>query len=702
MLRLASRIEEVTVYREGARVVRSAALPEGAARVRVEGLPLSLNATSLRATVRRSARIAVSAHVSLSVAEPDPALPQSGERSVAEATLVRELAAEEVARLRGALTALDRLSVKERPLPAPGASLAPSPLQARRALVALRLDASARIAEALAEAELALSAATERERGAIQGARLASSARNGRPDEVRRAVEVILDGPADAGATLEIAYDVPGARWCPAYTLTVVGDAAVTLAMRAMVAQRTGEDWRDARLVVSTADPTAWCELPELTRLRIGRAQPQLAKRGYRAPPTGAAELYADYDRSFSVPSPAHAAHAAHDTPKESEDDADYDEEQYEEATATGRAPMMMMKSAGRSGATADGPLSPPGAPSPRASMAFGGGGDGAANYAEGRKKRAKGVRMASGAALEAPRAGPLEVDFELLAYARLRMRGGADDARGELIAASAAELELAEVRSPIRAEVEDARRAARLAASDGIADAPAGHTIVGHSDTFDYAYAAPLPCDVPSDGAFHAAKLLECAGRGGVRHVAVPRETPEAFRVLSIESPLDAALPVGPVDVYAGDDAASAAFVLQSIMPPTPPRGRVTLGLGVDQGVKVARNTSYEERATGVLGGGLALEHTIAIDITNTHPRPIAIEIRERVPVTREGDTTVTVEVGPVEPAWGNSTGPREVSGAHAWTLDVAPLGSRTVRARYRVKMAAKLEIVGGNRRES
>jgi hypothetical protein len=41
----------------------------------------------------------------------------------------------------------------------------------------------------------------------------------------------------------------------------------------------------------------AWCELPELASLRLGRAQPVIRKSGWRKPPIGAEVLFEDFDR---------------------------------------------------------------------------------------------------------------------------------------------------------------------------------------------------------------------------------------------------------------------------------------------------------------------------------------------------------------------------------------------------------------------
>src|SRR3990167_6330150 len=72
------------------------------------------------------------------------------------------------------------------------------------------------------------------------------------------------------------------------------------LQLRALVCQRTGEDWRGVMLRLSTASPMSWTELPELGAIQIGKAQPPPpSQRGFRPPPKGAASLFQDYDRGL-------------------------------------------------------------------------------------------------------------------------------------------------------------------------------------------------------------------------------------------------------------------------------------------------------------------------------------------------------------------------------------------------------------------
>jgi uncharacterized protein (TIGR02231 family) len=229
----------------------------------------------------------------------------------------------------------------------------------------------------------------------------------------------------------------------------------------------------------------------------------------------------------------------------------------------------------------------------------------------------------------------------------------------------------------------------------------PSGH-VADWSHTYDYAFASDGNVDVASDGAWHSLALTSRAGTAAIRHVAVPREQADVFRVAAIANPFDGPLLPGPIDVYD-----RGQFLVTSTVDDTPPGGTVDVGLGVDASVKVARNAEFREEAAGMLKGKLELHHTISIDVENLSSRPISLEVRERVPVAREEDDEITVAVGKVDPPWERWTpdpdAPRgdRLRGGYRWKIEVPARAKKQLRAGYDVKIAGKLEIIGGNRRE-
>ncbi len=63
---------------------------------------------------------------------------------------------------------------------------------------------------------------------------------------------------------MTITYVVRAARWRPVYDLRLRADGQIELVCWALITQRTGEDWKHARLTVSTARPAISPSLPEL------------------------------------------------------------------------------------------------------------------------------------------------------------------------------------------------------------------------------------------------------------------------------------------------------------------------------------------------------------------------------------------------------------------------------------------------------
>lgn len=691
-------IDTVTVYRRGARVSRAVAIEPGATEVKLAGLPLALDDGSVRVRIDGSGVRAVDVRVGVEVPPEDAALLpprdeelRAGEREVA-------LARAEVDRLTKAHARLDALAVRPRPRPKRGERPGAIPSEARAKLARLRSAESERLATELASRKADLRRAERKHAELADRARRASTARNAREHELRKSALVRLDGRAAGAAKLWFEYVVPGACWSPSYTMWLEDGNRARVAMRAVVAQRSGEDWKGAKLVLSTADPERWTELPELAKLRIGRAQPSKSKRAYREPPEGAAALYADYDRAFGQPEPSvppapSFAPGATDRPTPMDQMA-----ALEDTTAIPppaqiafAAPMAKTRSA-VAGGLFDAAAAVVMAPAALVAAAM----------PQGRAQAPALGRSGYGGAVDAVAKAELstpsfDLDVEAMAYGRLRMFGPESDRRGELAAVA-----LASVYAEGLGVSIDVAVAIRVALERAEVDAglPPGHVAPETPDAFDYAYAAEVAADVPSDGAFHVVPVVTWDLPAKLRHVAVPREATDVFRLVEIESP-DAALLAGPADVYEKKHG-EYTYLLTSRVEPTAPRARLSLGLGVEQSIKVARNVTFTEESTGLLGGGLALIHDVAIDLKNNLAREAEIEVRERIPIKREDDDTVEIVLGAVDPAWKEWHQDDSLSGGRAWTLALGAGAERTLKARYTVRISGKHQLAGGNRRES
>jgi hypothetical protein len=299
----------------------------------------------------------------------------------------------------------------------------------------------------------------------------------------------------------------------------------------------------------------------------------------------------------------------------------------------------------------------------------------------------------------------PLQVGDQLLDYGRLRMASPRSPDRGKLTLVAEQDLYLElwvrqhiEVSVDLAGALQWAQTEANGISDDGLSSR---HQLAW-SDSYDYAYPAEAPADVPSDGEYHSLPISQGGSEAELSYVVVPRESCDVYRVAEIKNSLGAPLLPGPVDVYRDGD-----FLVASDLSFTPAQGIIELGMGVEQSVKVSRNTRFQERSVGLIGGSAALEHKIQIEALNHLDCTIDLSVRERVPVVPEGEDDIKLELGEVSPTWEvfepfPSQATAEVlGGGYRWNIVLAAGEKKTLWAVYEVRIPSKYELVGGNRRE-
>jgi uncharacterized protein (TIGR02231 family) len=300
----------------------------------------------------------------------------------------------------------------------------------------------------------------------------------------------------------------------------------------------------------------------------------------------------------------------------------------------------------------------------------------------------------------EAAAPGELLAGRELLDYGRLRLFEADDPRRGSLhrIDIRALYRQVSVETLDVELAITHISEAAQIARALELRGAPAGHRWPTTEAGFDYAYVADAPCDLASDGDFHSLAIASSSLEATPRYVSVPRETQDVFRIVALRNPLDAPLLPGPADVYV-----DGRFALSTELELTADDGRIELGLGVEQAVKVARNVRYSEDSSGMFKRSLELEHSLELEIANHLPRPATVEVRERLPQVREGVEDVALELLEVEPPWEDyEPKTHELDGGRVWIVEVPAGEERELKARYVITIPKDHELVGGNRRES
>jgi hypothetical protein len=799
---LTSRIDNVKVYAAGATITRVADLqldrgnvPE---HVEIAGLPLALDDGSVRVRIEAeqdTAAIATDIRIGLAVPPRQEVKNAPTDEEVREAKAEVQRIEDAIALIDNEISVLYQLQVPKRPEGEKGKAPPPSPLSARLALANFSDEqVRARIQERRENLEKLRIAREHLEELLLKQAR-ASTAREVRSNELRKTVVIRLSYEGEpstiVGQRLVVEYFVPGARWTPTYVCRL--DSArnqAALAVRALICQRTGEDWSGVRLELSTAEPLAWCELPELPSLRLGRAQPVHRKSGWRRPPIGAEILFENFDRhkegalatvhqhsiftniSFlSVPPLPNLSSkspkeellsvkrevereigasvaveifssiqemsqepAANEYPDDEDptsqipieelqlsvraynclkraqinsvaDLLDYSQEDLLEIKNFRQESVeevieALQRRLGITLPSGEGKqelprvifaeaVSAPQAPQPR------------------RPVFAKAV-----SAPQAPQPQPqkrrrMDEDYstDRLAYSLMQM-GTADDAakRGKLSIEQQHEAYLELLKRwnvVVTFDVMEVVQQAVVNAQNclSVKLPPGGINVREVAGSFDYAYSADGRVDVPSDGEFHSVALTSNSTGVNLRYVVVPREDTNVFRIAQLKNPLQAPLLAGSADVYVDGE-----YILSTNITTVPPKGQMELGLGVEQAIKVARNTTYQEARSGdTLVAFNELRHQIQIDIANRLPREARIEVRERLPIPDE-NAKVDVQIDSVSPEWEKYEQKERdvpIRSGYRWWVQVPPGEKKTLSVNYTIKTFVDSELMGGNRRE-
>jgi hypothetical protein len=692
-----SVLDSVVVYASGALCRRRArgTLPPGGV-VRLPGLPRVADAASLRASVVGGGARVRAARLETSVALRDradlPELQQRLERAREAVDSARSRAARQDSRIAeiGAVRAVPPPAGEDEPhrrTPA-DAWLQLADFVDER-LTALH-DRAAALAEEVRLAEHALEVAAD------ELARASTAAPAG-PVETGTVAVVTVDG-ADAGdeVELEVEYGVPGAVWVPTYRLTYrQGEAAGTLLLRAQLAQRTGEDWTGVRLGLSTADLQRRTDLPRLRSLRIGRRQPAPGPSGWREPPAGLGELFTGYDAAGAGPRPARRPGRAAVALS---------------APAPGpvpRPPAMPMAAPPPPAPSAPGGAPPAqayGAP-PMVPQGFGASADAvdavrSRAVAAPKKARLGGGRPGavqasspagegSGAfASELPEPerpaappGPPEPSAAQLDYAGLVLAGasGPTGRRGRLFPGGTVD----------GATLLERNRAESVAALPLPPHAVRPRVSAG---SFDQRHDAAAPADIPSDGTWHTVAVAEIPVSLRTEYVCVPAVEEAVYATLVLANATSGALLAGPVEVTVDGD-----FLLTAALPTLAAGASRRVGLGQAEEVRVTRRTELRESTAGMLNTTAVLDHRIHVELANRLPRPVTVEVRERVPVSPDQDVRIEERADWSPPDTPSHAYPASM---RRWRVELPAGGTAALDGGYEIRIPAGKAVVGGNRR--
>lgn len=538
----------------------------------------------------------------------------------------------------------------------------------------------------------------ERDEARLEDAQTSSSERMG-AGHPRRTFDLhVASGEGDVNGA-EFSYAVPhAAKWWPMYSLRLTdGGRRATLALEAVVAQRTGEDWDGVPIGLSTSEIVFDATLPRLPSLRLGKRQPP-ERSGFREPPSGTERLFEGYDAfrgryegaaakgqmtrrdkaAEKAPSPPPSNQPA-PAPRADETEwyaAKEEAESLEEITGSypefdglqaQQAPAPLAKRARRSGiAGAVG-----GAIAEGVSVAM----EAASSYAA--------APGGYGGAADMPAEPPPDHDpgEHWLEFDSLVLAGPTDSHRGRLRHRD-------DQVSLTTSDLYDARESARRIS---LVDPTVSRGL------FDYRYDSDGGVQVPADGALHRIELQREEGESRLVWRTVPGRDPAVYREAELDNPFSSPLLAGPVDVFS-----EGQMVTTTQIGRVDSGGSMRVGLGVDDRLRVARNVRMNEESAGLLGGKRELIHDVEIELRSALGFASTVEVFDRVP--RSGDDTVSVELVSADPPaqeYDQSDRDAPIEGGMRWTVSLPEGGRQTITYRYEVCLRSRDEIVGGNRRD-
>ncbi|MBI1944714.1 MAG: DUF4139 domain-containing protein [Deltaproteobacteria bacterium] len=732
---VSTRVEHVTVYRNGALITRKG---RGRGLVEVRGLPLLFSSDTLRVRPTGGTVRDLEETVLL---QTTPAPVPVAEEERAELVLQIAQVDDEIRSCAAIAEAVGRL-VPVLPDPRAPAAL-PDP---------------ARFAELLALADhqradaLERKAVAERKKRALERDKhklLARHEGEREPPRVLRGARFAVD--AGQPVDFELEYFVHAARWVPSYALHLDGGRA-RLVVSALVAQATGEDWQGVALAVSTADLLRESTLPTLSSWRIGRAQPPAA-RGYRPLPSDLPTLFWGYDKQPRRPAkpapapPAPPRGEARAFEKASTEEVKSFEAERTDTVAprnlgsddsgTGLLDLALDEDAGDEPAEAGAVFSeeatmPP--PPAQAAYETRAGTIRPAARMMARDEAAPvmvaaipaapaGMPLGSSGASGPPRASKRRADEGGGGFVRtqaelpprwrtayLRMGSPDEGVRGQLVALDPTErlawlLEAHDVegegkeRGAGKAEL---RRAvdALITAQARLQHAPLPRGTSALLGThFPSLLAASGTTDVPGDGAFYRVLVRSDEGAAKVEHRALPRSSNDIWRVCKVDVK-GPPLPAGPLSVYE-----DGAFRVNAHLDGSGGGKALDVNLGVDPDVRVVTRTVHVNQAEkGLMSQTSRVEHLLHVEIRSTRAKPANVVVWDRLPVPADNVKDVSVQLVEERPPAKRSNkdaAGNDVPGAIEWHLTVMPGETARIDYKYAIDLPAKAELEGGNRRE-
>ena len=191
----------------------------------------------------------------------------------------------------------------------------------------------------------------------------------------------------------------------------------------------------------------------------------------------------------------------------------------------------------------------------------------------------------------------------------------------------------------------------------------------------FDVSYASATRDSAASEPGFTRVLLFEQELPLSLHYEATAEANPLAFLAAESSAP-DRVLLSGPVSVFHNRD-----YVGESLIQTVPTDGSFPVRLGASDDIRVVRRADQHSDESGLFRRSHVIDHEITLTLVNQKPRPITIDLFERVPVSTDERVTVSDVNFSETPAER-----KEEHGLYRFRLQLAPGQERRITIRYRI----------------
>lgn len=273
-----TKIVEVSVYTDRARIKRrgTVTVEEGIHTLEIAQLPLNLDSSSLRASGTFKANtstaeaqlLSVNIHKVFYQETPDTRIKEL-EDQIQLLEDEDQAHADKIDALKVQATFAHSVAEKAGEQLARGVAFSRSDITQGSALMNFIAQETERTQEGIRQTSIERRT-LDKKLDALRAELQAMRSQQGRE---RYTASIEIDASTSGELTLDLIYDVAGASWNPLYDIRLNNDS-IELTYLAEITQRTGEDWHDAALILSTARPILAAVLPELKPWYITVYQP--------------------------------------------------------------------------------------------------------------------------------------------------------------------------------------------------------------------------------------------------------------------------------------------------------------------------------------------------------------------------------------------------------------------------------------------